>query len=624
MSDGDRPPPVTAAMCAYGRLLGEPKLSPDGRRVAFVSTAAGRGALVVVPADGGPEVTVTSDPAPPPAASYGGGVFDWMPDGSGLVFASTDGGLWLAPVTGGRSRPVVDPAAGGPAGAPAVSPDGTRVAYVIDQHHVAVAPIDPESGWPVRLSTGADFCFDPAWSPDGTRVAWHEWDVPAMPWDASRIVVGDATGAGKPVVVAGGIRDDGEDGTGVATAQPRFSPDGSWLAFLSDHDGWLNLWTAAADGSDAGPLLSEEAEHGFPAWGLGQRSFAWSPDGTQVAFVRNQGGFGTLCVLDIEVGEIADVAPGLHAAIAWAGEHLVALVSDTHTPTRIVVYEGPGLSARRILAQGPVGGWEAVEGPEPDAVTWKADDGATVHGRLYRPSHSATGREPPPMLVWIHGGPTGQWPVGFVPRFLYFVARGWAVLVVDHRGSTGFGRAYTQAMAGGWGVVDLNDTAAGMRAAAERGWGDPRRMVPIGGSAGGFTVLNLLAHQPALCAAGVDLYGVADLFQLDETTHRFEKHYLHSIVGALPGAADLYRERSPINVADVIESPLLILQGDADKVVPLAQSESIAARLESAGRTVELKVYEGEGHGWNRPEVVIDELDRIDDFLRRHVLRWRT
>ena len=85
-----------------------------------------------------------------------------------------------------------------------------------------------------------------------------------------------------------------------------------------------------------------------------------------------------------------------------------------------------------------------------------------------------------------------------------------------------------------------------MRAAAERGWGDATRMVPMGGSAGGFTVLNLLAHHPDLCAAGIDLFGVADLFDLNETTHRFEAHYLHSIVGPLPDAADAYRERSPL------------------------------------------------------------------------------
>jgi dipeptidyl aminopeptidase/acylaminoacyl peptidase len=178
-------------------------------------------------------------------------------------------------------------------------------------------------------------------------------------------------------------------------------------------------------------------------------------------------------------------------------------------------------------------------------------------------------------------------------------------------------------MAGRWGELDTADVAAGLRAAAERGWADPRRMAIMGGSAGGFTVLNVLASHPDLCAAGVDLYGVADLFDLDETTHRFEAHYLHSIVGPLPEAADRYRDRSPVNRAGSITAPLLILQGTDDKVVPPSQSEAIARRLTQLGRTVELHLYDGEGHGWGRAETVMDELERTESFLRRHVLRWR-
>jgi dipeptidyl aminopeptidase/acylaminoacyl peptidase len=623
-------------MCAYGRVLGEPKLSPDGDLVAFVTTAGGRAAIAVVPAGpgGGPEQVLTSDPAPPAAASYGGGVFDWLPGGAGIVFAGTDGGLWRVSIGGGPADTVVEPHPAGPAGAPAVSPDGSAVAFVIDQRHVAVAPIDPSDGWPVRVPTGADFCFDPAWSPGGDRLAWHEWDVPAMAWDSSRIVAAERKRAGEwdgPVTVAGG---GDRLPHAVATGQPRFSPDGTRLAFVSDEGGWLNLWAAdvGGDGGDPKPLLSEEAEHGFPSWGLGQRSFAWSPDGARIALTRNENGFVRLCILDVASASVRDLAGGFHAALSWAGGRggrggrIAALDSDSDRPTQIVVYdaEGEGFGERRTLATGPVAGWDGLDLPAPQAVTWPGDDGAAVHGRLYRPRRSATGAEPPPMLVWIHGGPTGQWPANFNARFSYFLDRGWAILAVDHRGSTGFGRAYTQAMFQRWGLVDLADTAAGMRAAAERGWADPRRMVPIGGSAGGFTVLNLVAHHPDLCAAGVDLYGVADLFDLDETTHRFEKHYLFTMIGPLPQAADAYRERSPASVADLIEAPLLVLQGGADKVVPLSQSEAIADKIRSRGGIIELHVYPDEGHGWNRPETVVDELERIEDFLRRHVLRWRT
>lgn len=602
---------VTAAMCAYGRTLAEPRLSPDGTRLAFGATAFGRGAVVVVPADGGAELTITAGPPPRPSAAYGGGAFDWTPDGRAVVYAAVDGALWLVDAAGGAPRQVVERPAAGAAGVPAVSPDGTRVAYVVDGHHVAVASLEEGGPWPVRLSAGADFCFDPAWSPDGRSVAWHEWDVPDMPWDASRVVVAPADGAGKPVTVAGG--------DGVATGQPRFSPSGDRLGFVSDEGGWSNVWAAAPDGSGAAPLLEEPCEHADPAWGPGQRSWAWSPDGRGVAVCRNESGFGTLHVVDLDSGGLRRLGRGVHGGLSWVGGTLAAIRSGAATPTQVVTYD-VATGERTVLARGPVGGFEDAA-VEPEAVTWPGDDGGTVHGRLYRPRRPAL--DPPPMLLWIHGGPTGQTAVAFVSRFAYFLDRGWAILVPDHRGSAGHGRAYAQAMAGRWGELDVADCAAGMRAAAERGWGDPRRMVPIGGSAGGFTVLNLLAHHRDLCAAGVDLYGVADLFELDETTHRFEAHYLQSLVGPLPEAAARYRERSAVTVAHRITAPLLILQGDADPVVPPAQSAAVAERARAGGAVVEHHVYEGEGHGWLRPETLVDELERVESFLRRHVLRWR-
>jgi len=117
---------------------------------------------------------------------------------------------------------------------------------------------------------------------------------------------------------------------------------------------------------------------------------------------------------------------------------------------------------------------------------------------------------------------------------------------------------------------------------------------------------------------------VADLFDLDETTHRYEQHYLHSVVGPLPKTAERYRRRSPVERAGSITAPLLILQGTRDDAVPSAQSTAIADRLRALGRPVELHLYEGEGHGWNRPGTVVDELGRTESFLRRHVLRRRT
>jgi dipeptidyl aminopeptidase/acylaminoacyl peptidase len=267
------------------------------------------------------------------------------------------------------------------------------------------------------------------------------------------------------------------------------------------------------------------------------------------------------------------------------------------------------------VARGPVAGWEALNLPEPDVLRWTGGDGEAVFGRLLRPH----GVERPPLLCWIHGGPTDQWMVTFNPRHAYFLERGWAILVPDHRGSTGHGRDYTQAMAGRWGELDVDDCAAGMRHVAAHGLVDGERMVPIGSSAGGFTALLLMARHPELCAAGVAVSAVADLADLAERSHRFEAHYTHTLVGPLPDAHDEHVARSPLAHAASITAALLLLHGDSDPVVPVDQARALAAELERHGRDVTLHVYEGEGHGWGRADVVTDELGRIESFLAHHV-----
>src|SRR5437660_3579038 len=284
-------PAVTAAMVARSRGLAGPRFSPDGRRLAWAETAAGRSDIVVAPADASsPPVVVTADAA---AGPFGG--FTWA--GTEIVYGAADGRLVAVPGTGGPLR-VLSP--DGEAAAPAATPDGSRIAFVLereDRCDIAIVPADA-SAWPARLSTGADWAFDPAWSPDGRSLAWHEWDVPDMPWDASRIVVRPVDGSapdGPPRVIAGG------DG-GVACGQPRFSPAGDALGFVCDETGWMNVWVAAPDGKGARPLLDERFEHAEPTWGAGQRSWAWAPDGSAVALGRNEGGFGRLVVAGVGGG----------------------------------------------------------------------------------------------------------------------------------------------------------------------------------------------------------------------------------------------------------------------------------------------------------------------------------
>ena len=591
--------PVSAAMVAAGRTVGEPRLSPDGTVAAFVATEDGVSQLVVVPAQGGSERPVTGEPAPSAARPMSGGVFAWVPDGSALVYAAKAGGLWSQPVTGGPARSIAD----GRAGGPAVSPDGTRVAFDLDQQRIVVAHFDGSP--PVVLSGHVDFALDPAWSPDARTVAWLEWDVPAMPWDASRIVLAPADGSAASSVIAGGA--------GIQVQQPRFSPDGRSIAFLSDESGWLNVTVLDLD-SGRTCAFADEHEHGAPTWGPGARSFAWSPDGRTIAVCRNEDGFGA--VVRWEPGGAArPVAKAVHGGLSWRNGRLAATRTGARTPTQIVVYDGSDLGDRRTIAVGPHPLTDA-DLREPELVAWPSDDGVEIPGRLYRPPDAG----PLPLICWIHGGPTDQWQVEWRPRFTYWLDRGWAILVPDHRGSTGHGRAFTQALAGRWGELDVVDAAAGMRAGVERGWARADQLVVMGASAGGFTALNLLATYPRLCAAGVDAYGVTDLVALDETDYRFEAHYLHSLIGPRPAHDDAYRSRSPLRRVDTIVDPLIVFQGRDDPVVSASQTESLVERLSSLGQTVDVHFYDGEGHGWSRTATAVDELEATESFLQRHVL----
>jgi dipeptidyl aminopeptidase/acylaminoacyl peptidase len=473
------------------------------------------------------------------------------------------------------------------------------------------------SGDPITVSATAsrrpDYCFDPAWSPDGRSLAWHEWDFPSMPWDESRIVVHDLE-AGRTTTVAGG--------DGVAVGQPRFAPDGSALAYVSDASGWMNVWIAAPDGTGARPLLDEPAEHAEPTWGPGQRSFAWSPDSRSIAFCRNERGFGRLVVAEIGSRDVHDVARGWHHGLDWGDPALACVRSGARTPPSVILVDPRGPSSRRSVARGPVAGFEAAGLTEPEPVTWHRED-VEVHGLLWRPARHGDDAAPP-LLVMIHGGPHGQATAGWAPRIAYFLARGWAVLAPNARGSTGYGRAYAQALSGGWGETDLGDVVAGIEHARRVGWGDPDRIAAMGGSAGGFTVLQLAVCHGALLRAGVSLYGVTDLVDLASTTHRFESHYLDRIVGMLPEEEARYRARSPITHAGTVSIPLLMLQGDADVAVPKVQADAMVDAMRAHGGTVEYHVYEGEGHGWSRPDTMQDELERAERFLTEHVLSRST
>lgn len=587
---------IAVERCIVSRDLTEPRLNPDGTCIVYAMASAGSAALMIDSLDGSPVRQLTAFPPPRPGRGFGGGCWCWTVDGSAVIYVAVDGNLWLQPVPAGGVRQLTQHGPERAAAAPAVTANGTTVLYVLDEAEVWAAMLD--DGSTVRLDDGtADFVFDPCATPDSSGASWQAWNVPDMPWDSSHV---QRVVFGRPGVDA--------DRAVTAIQQVRFMPDGTRVC-LRDDSGWLNVWLAES------PLVDEHFEHGAPSWGMGQRSFAVSPDAGRIAFIRNEAGFGRLCVVDIDTRRVREVARGVHGQLSWHGTRLAALRSGARTPTQIVVYDAASWD-RRVVAVGPLSGWEGVGLAEPDLLDVAGRDGESLHARLYR-ADAPTER----LLCWLHGGPTDQWQVTFMPRIAYWRALGWNVLVPDHRGSTGHGRAYQQALRGRWGELDVSDSADVISHAHSRGWGEPARTAIVGSSAGGFTALGVAAAYSSLIAAAIVAYPVTDLSDLAERSHRFERHYTDSLVGPLPDAMPQYVERSPTAFADRLSTtPLLVMHGDSDPVVPIEQSRDFVHRCRAAGGQVEFVEYPGEGHGFRKPENQLDEYRCMQVFLARYVL----
>ncbi|MHB8577350.1 MAG: S9 family peptidase [Dehalococcoidia bacterium] len=619
---------------AYG--LWDSPISPislsQGKRLGEAEADSGTGAIVWSEGRGDRGVLVTSDPADPAprdltaehnvraTVGYGGG--DFAVAGGVVVFAS-GGRLFRQALGGGPATAITPPL--GAVSSPRISPDGRWVLFVQSNEGddcVAVAPLDG-SNWPVKVAQGRDFYMQPRWHPAGDRIAWIAWDHPNMPWDGTELWLADFEGGGMPVVshprqLAGGAE--------IAIFQPEFAPDGASIAYVSDESGWGHIYLQPLDGAPCRQLTSGDVEYGRPAWSQGQQHYAFVQGGAAIACVRGDLGTHSLRLIPIDGGNAREL-PGVgpytsidHVSCGPGMDGVLFTGSSATQPPRVVSVDGVGGKAR-TLARSAGETVPAAALSRAETVSWPSFDGEIAHGFLYPPASERFAAEgKPPLIVLIHGGPTSQSTAGWSPQAQFFATRGYAVLVLNYRGSTGFGRDYMLKLRASWGIYDVEDARTGCLYLAERGLVDSRRRVIMGGSAGGFTVLQSLVTHPGFYTAGICMFGVANQFALAADTHKFEARYLDTMLGPLPEAAPIYRERSPIFHAERITDPIAVFQGDIDQVVPRNQSDTIVDSLRSRGVPHEYHVYEGEGHGWRKSETIERFYKSVDRFLREHVV----
>ncbi len=499
----------------------------------------------------------------------------------------------------------------------AVRPQTRQLVAVREDH--SVPNVEPTNclvlldlawvGTEVVLASGHDFYSSPALSPDGSQVAWLCWNHPHMPWDETELWVAELDEDGSP-------RDSRRliAQPGVSLYQPQWSPDGV-LHVISDETGWWNLYAL----SDAGPraLCPQEAEFGDPQWVLGQSSYAFvdarrilckwhAVDGQKLGILDLQD--GELTALDTPYSEFSYVrAEGAQAAFLGA--------SPTRFPELVLMHLDS--LERKVVRRARLDDIDEAYVSRPRAIEFETEGGERAHAFYYppcNPAFRAPDGELPPLLVKSHGGPSSASSASLNLEIQYWTSRGFAVVDVNYRGSTGYGTAYRRRLVGHWGLLDVQDSVHAARYLVLQGLADPQRQAVMGGSAGGFTTLACLAFTDQF-QAGMSRYGIGDLSALARDTHKFESRYLDSLIGPYPAEAAVYAQRSPLYAAPQITCPVLFLQGLEDKIVPPNQAERMVSALKQNGVPVAYVAFPEEQHGFRQAANIKTAMEAEEYFL---------
>ncbi len=517
-----------------------------------------------------------------------------------------------------------------------VSPDGKKLLFVYEKeydknkengNYLAVLDLNSERiSEPEIMVEGCDFYADPVFSPTGDKVAWLQWNHPDMPWNSTELMIGtfaeDAIYDVKKV----------DGGAGKSICFPLFDQEGRLYYVVdimvddaSSPENWWNLYCYTCTG-EIEQVTAERAEFGEPNWVFGQSNYDFLPGNRMVAkMVRD----GTACLVVIDTGKkslyVVENDLSCYSSIRTDDAGRVFFIGANSKKTAAVCFidigSGSGSKKAGVLKKSSRIEMLDKDISIPVAITYPTEDGKQqAHAFLYMPKNGrfrAPADENPPLLVMAHGGPTSRTDDSFSFIVQFWTSAGFALIDVNYRGSTGYGRKYRDALLSRWGIIDIGDVADAVRYLIKEKKVEPSRVAVRGGSAGGYVVQRVMTQHPDLFSVGASYYGIGDLTTLVEQTHKFESRYIDNLVGTkLPEGEREYRARSPINHLDKLKAPMIIFQGSDDRIVSPDCSREVARILRKRGIRHEYIEYEGEAHGFRAKKSNVDSLNREFTFYR--------
>ncbi len=505
----------------------------------------------------------------------------------------------------------------------AFDPRHTRLIAVCEEHtngtpypHNYLVEIRIRENQPAEITPlhqGHDFYSNPKLSPDGKYICWLTWNNPNMPWDATHLwkaEVGENGQLASPTIVAG-------QGLKQSIFQPQWSPNGD-LYYVSDKTDWWNLYRINRENLNTTPITPTaicpmEAEFATPQWVFGMSTYGFLNNNTLLAAYTQNGGW-QIAQIDMLTGKRHPIqmdACDIHSISATQGK-AAFIGSSPYSNAAVYEFSTHATSPKALTNPEIELNIGNISIPQPfQFPTTKAQK---AYGFYYPPQNTDyCGTDKPPLITLSHGGPTGATNSALNLKIQYWTNRGFAVIDVNYRGSTGYGRDYRESLYPNWGIYDVDDVCAAAQYAVSQNWCCAERLIIKGSSAGGYTTLAALAFKDTF-SAGVSLYGIGDLELLANDTHKFEARYLDNLIGPYPKEKQRYLDRSPIHSIHTVECPILVFQGLEDKVVPPNQAASFANAVEKKGIAVAHVTYENEGHGFRNSETITHMLNAELEF----------